>query len=60
MLLYVTICNWSNVGVVRIDDELLKKLKELLGKEENKYKYSSLASFVNSIVHDKIQSGVKK
>jgi hypothetical protein len=47
------------VGVVRIDDELLKKLKELLKKEENKYKYSSLASFVNSIVHDKIKDEVK-
>ncbi len=43
------------MGVVRIDDELLKKLKEMLKKEENKYRYSSIASFVNSIVHEKIK-----
>jgi hypothetical protein len=47
------------MGVVRIDDELLKKLKEMLKREENRYKYSSLASFVNSIVHDKLKNEVK-
>jgi hypothetical protein len=47
------------MGVVRIDDELLKKLKEMLRREENRYKYSSLASFVNSIVHDKLKTEVK-
>lgn len=48
------------MGVVRIDDELLRKLKELLKKEENKYRYSSIASFVNSIVHDRIKGEKKK
>ena len=47
------------MAVVRIDDVLLKKLKEMLKKDENKYKYGSLAAFVNSIVHDKIKSGEK-
>jgi hypothetical protein len=48
------------MGVVRIDDELLNRLKEMLKREENKYKYGSIASFVNSIVHDKIKSEIKK
>ncbi|MDP1729320.1 MAG: hypothetical protein Q8L27_03910 [archaeon] len=48
------------MAVVRLDDELLKKLKEILKKEDNKYKYSSIASFINSIVYDKIKSEVKK
>jgi hypothetical protein len=48
------------MAVVRIDDELLKKLKEILKKEENKYRYGSLASFVNSIVHEKIKLETKK
>lgn len=48
------------MGVIRIDDRLLKKLKELLKKDKYKYKYGSLASFINFIVHDKIKSDVKK
>jgi hypothetical protein len=48
------------MGVVRIDDDLLKNLKELLKKEENKYRYSSIASFVNQIVHEKIKEEKKK
>lgn len=48
------------LGVVRIDDDLLKNLKELLKEEENKYRYSSIASFVNSIVHEKLKEVKKK
>lgn len=48
------------MGVVRIDDELLKNLKELLKKEDNRYRYSSVASFINYIVHEKIKEEKKK
>ena len=48
------------MGVARIDDDLLKKIKEVIKKEENKYKYSSLASFINSALHEKLKEmGVK-
>lgn len=42
------------MAVVRIDDKLLEKLKDILKKEENKYKYNSISSLINSIVYDKI------
>ena len=48
----------SSVATVHEHIENLKE-KGYLKKEENKYKYSSLASFVNSIVHDQIRSEVK-
>jgi len=48
------------MGVVRIDDSLLKKLREILKKEENKYKYNSLSSLINSIVHERILDESKK
>lgn len=48
------------MAVVRVDDKLLKKLKEILKKEENKYRYGSIASFINSIVYDKIKLEEKK
>jgi len=48
------------MGVVRIDDDLLKNLKELLKKEENKYRYSSIAAFINHLVHEKIKEEKKK
>jgi hypothetical protein len=47
------------MAVVRIDDDLLKKLKELLKKDENKYRYSSITGFLNSIVHEKIKEEEK-
>ncbi len=45
----------GKMGVVRIDDVLLKKIKDILKKDENKYRYSSIASFINSVIHDKIK-----
>lgn len=44
------------MAVVRIDDALLKKIKELLKKDENRYRYSSLASFINSVIHEKLKN----
>jgi len=43
------------MGVVRIDDELLEQAKEFLKKDENKYKYSSLSSFLNFIIHNELK-----
>jgi hypothetical protein len=48
------------LGVIRIDDELLKKLKLELAKDENKYKYGSLAAFINSIIYEKLKKGELK
>jgi len=42
------------MGVIRIDDELLKKLKDVLKKEENKYKYNSVAALASSLVYEKL------
>ncbi len=47
------------MGVVRLDDVLLKKVKQILKEEDNKYKYGSVASFINSLVYEKLK-GVKK
>jgi len=43
------------MGVVRVDDKLLKRIKELLKEDENKYKYGSLSNFLNSIIYDKLK-----
>jgi metal-responsive CopG/Arc/MetJ family transcriptional regulator len=48
------------MAVVRIDDELLKELKEIIKKEENKYRYSSVSSIINSIIYDKLRKEGKK
>jgi len=39
------------MGVVRIDDGLLRQLKKLLKDEEYKYKYPSIASFINILLY---------
>ena len=43
------------MAVVRVDDKLLKEVKQLLKNEENKYKYGSIASFINSVLYDKLK-----
>jgi len=43
------------MGVVRIDDELLKKVKEWMKKSENKYRYSSASAFINRAVYEKLK-----
>lgn len=50
------------MGVVRIDDELLKKLLKELEKPENKYKYPSISNFINLVVYEKLNKikGQKK
>lgn len=48
------------MGVVRIDDDLLQKIKRILGKEGNKYKYGSIASFINYSLYEKLKEEDKK
>ena len=42
------------MGVVRIDDKLLKEIKALLEKECNQYQYPSVAAFINSTIYEKL------
>lgn len=44
------------MGVVRIDDEIQRKLEEFLGEGDNKYKYPSLTSFVNNAILEKLKN----
>ena len=48
------------MGVVRIDDKLLKEIKSLLEKEGNQYQYPSVAAFINSTIYEKLVSNNKK
>ena len=49
------------MGVVRVDDDLLRQLKKQLKEEENRYKYSSITSLLNSIIHESFKKkGGKK
>ena len=43
------------MGVVRIDDDLLKMVKEWIKKNGNKYTYPNITSFVNSAVYEKLR-----
>ena len=43
------------MGVVRLDDNLLKKVKQVLKEEANKYKYGSVSAFINVLVYEKLK-----
>lgn len=43
------------MGVVRIDDELIKEVQEWLDKNGNKYKHPTLSAFVNNAVYEKLK-----
>jgi len=45
--------------VVRIDEKLLKEIKDLIKKDENKYQYPSVAAFVNNAVFEKLKEKKK-
>ena len=47
------------MGVVRIDDKLIKAVQEWLDENGNKYKHPTLSSFVNNAVYEKLK-GLKK
>lgn len=47
------------MGVVRIDDKLIKNVQEWLDENGNKYKHPTISAFVNNAVYEKLK-GVKK
>jgi len=46
--------------VVKIDKDLLKKVKKLISSKENRIKYSNVKQFINIAVLEKLNKGVKK
>lgn len=42
------------MGVVRIDDKLLKQVQEWLDKNGNKYKHPTISAFINNAVYEKL------
>jgi len=49
----------EKMGVVRIDDKLIKEVQDWLDKNGNKYKHPTLSAFVNNAVYEKLKE-VKK
>jgi len=43
------------MGVVRIDDKLIKEVQEWLDENGNKYKHPTIAAFVNNAVYEKLK-----
>jgi len=53
------------MGVVRVDDDLLKKVKQILKEDGNRYKYGSVSSFLNYLIYQELNEvntpgGIKK
>ena len=48
------------MAVVRIDDKLLKMIKEYLENNDNKYQYPSVAAFINNVIYDRLGKGKKR
>ena len=46
--------------VVKIDEELLKKVKKLVSSKENRIKYSNAKQFVNIAVLEKLENENKE
>ncbi len=42
------------MGVIRIKDDLQKHVVQFIKLRENKYKYSSIADFVNEAIYEKL------
>ncbi len=43
------------MGVVRIDDGLLKEVRKWLEQNGNKYKHPTISAFVNNAVYEKLR-----
>lgn len=55
ILLLIVICDsGENMGVVRVDDKLIKKVQDWLDRNGNKYKHPSLSAFVNNAIYEKL------
>jgi hypothetical protein len=50
----------SEMGVVRIDDKLLKEVQGWLNKNGNRYKHPTISAFVNNAVYEKLQESKKE
>ncbi len=48
------------MAVVRIDDRLLRKIREFLGNNDNKYQYPSISSFINNVIYEKLNKISRK
>ena len=42
------------MAVVRIADKLLKEIRSFIDSDENRYKYPSVAAFVNNAIYEKL------
>jgi len=43
------------MGVVRVDDKLIKDVQEWLDDNGNKYKHPSISAFVNNAIYEKLK-----
>lgn len=43
------------MGVVRIDDKLIKEVQKWLDENGNKYKHPTISAFVNNAVYEKLK-----
>ena len=43
------------MGVVRIDDKLIKEVQEWLDQNGNKYKHPTISAFVNNAVYEMLK-----
>lgn len=43
------------MGVVRIDDKLIKNIQDWLNENGNKYKHPSISAFVNNAIYAKLK-----
>ena len=48
------------MATVRIDDDLLEKVKKWLDNNGNKYKFPSVTAFINNSIYEKLKSLEKK
>jgi predicted nucleotide-binding protein (sugar kinase/HSP70/actin superfamily) len=48
------------MATVRIDDELLNKIKKWLDQNGNKYKYPSVSAFINNSIYEKLKKEEEK
>ncbi len=42
------------MAVVRIDDELLKRIRRFLDTNSNQYQYPTVSCFINNIIYEKL------
>ena len=43
------------MGVVRVDDKLLKEVQKWLDENGNKYKHPTISAFVNNAIYEKLK-----